>query len=208
VPAVALTTINRVRPASGWNDSLLSQRARRSVGAWRASFYYYAIGVVASRLSWPFTSASSEMPCKSHRQRIGLQPSGLSLLAAVVHFTQGLIKGSIAVVAPVTASYGAVTTLFSMEGGEHLTVIAIIGIALTIAGACGCAIPDLRARLSGRPLPSNHVERQSPPAPAGRRYRNVQPPAINCRLSYTELCEEIAVVRSLRLRLSTPQGLR
>lgn len=112
------------------------------MGTWRASFLYYALGLAA---------LSAWIPL----QPLGLRPalnaplsgwlisiaSGLSLLAAVVLFTQGLIKGSIAVVAPITASYGAVTTLLSALTGEHFTTWAGTGIALTIAGACGAAVP-------------------------------------------------------------------
>ena len=127
----------------------LSQIAGKAVGAWRASFYYYALGVAALS-TWialqPFgLQHASSVPLSGWLISIG---SGLSLLAAVVFFTHGLIKGSIAVVAPITASYGAVSTGLSFIVGERFTHWAAIGIALTVAGACGAAVRPSGTRLS------------------------------------------------------------
>src|SRR5581483_5208796 len=67
--------------------------------------------------------------------------SGVVLLGGSVLFTQGLIRGSLAVVAPVTASYGAISTLLSLMAGEPLTRRALVGLGLTILGACLVAVP-------------------------------------------------------------------
>jgi drug/metabolite transporter (DMT)-like permease len=125
----------------------LTQIAGKYVGVWRASFYYYALGFVALSV-WISCQPSGwqhaiQTPVSAWLISAG---SGLALLAAVVFFTQGLIKGNIAVVVPIMASYGAVTTLLSLLTGEHFTVWVAVGIALTIAGACGAAIPAAGVR--------------------------------------------------------------
>jgi drug/metabolite transporter (DMT)-like permease len=63
------------------------------------------------------------------------------LLFAVVLFTQGLVKGQIAVVAPVTATYGAVTTCLSILVGERFSPPAFAGLVLVIGGASIVALP-------------------------------------------------------------------
>ena len=125
----------------------LSQVAGRQIGAWRATLYYYALGFVALSVALCLQPFGFQ-----HLSRVPLSAwliavaSGLLLLAAVVLFTQGLIKGSIAVVAPVMASYGAVTTLLSLLAGERFSYRTISGIALTIAGACGAAVRPAGSR--------------------------------------------------------------
>jgi drug/metabolite transporter (DMT)-like permease len=123
----------------------LSQIAGRAVGVWRTSFYYYLLGFAALSI-WlllqpQVLSRAHSAPPGAWWLSIG---SGLTLLAAVILFTQGLIKGTIAIVAPVTASYGAVTTLLSFAAGERFSSHGGFGIALTIAGACLVAVPASR----------------------------------------------------------------
>lgn len=127
----------------------LSQIAGKNVGAWRASFYYYTLGVVALSI-WISLQSDGwqhffDFPITGWLVSIG---SGLALLSAVILFTRGLIKGSIAIVAPVAASYGAVTTLLSLIAGERFTHWAGIGLVLTIGGACAAAVPPREARLA------------------------------------------------------------
>jgi drug/metabolite transporter (DMT)-like permease len=124
----------------------LSQIAGRAVGVWRTSFYYYVFGLAALSI-WlllrPNVSHRAQgAPLVAWAAAIG---SGLPLLAAGVLFTQGLIKGRIAIVAPITASYGAVTTLLSFATGERLSSHAALGIALTIGGACIVTVPASRS---------------------------------------------------------------
>ncbi len=126
----------------------LSQIAGKMVGAWRATLYYYALGFVALSL-WLWRPSSLHqalnVPLSAWLLAVG---SALLLLAAVVLLTQGLIKGSIAVVIPVLASYGAVTTLLSFASGEQFTQRVVLGIVLTIAGASGSAIPPAGTRFA------------------------------------------------------------
>jgi drug/metabolite transporter (DMT)-like permease len=139
--------------AAGYGGAdYLSQSAGRSVGVWRTSFYYYVLGVTVLS-AWvviqpEVLQRAAGAPSLAWLAAIA---SGLCLLTAVVLFTQGLIKGAIAVVAPITASYGAVTTLLSAIAGEHFSAWGIVGIVMIIMGACGVAIPAAGTGLASRP---------------------------------------------------------
>jgi drug/metabolite transporter (DMT)-like permease len=118
-----------------------AQSAARSLGLWRSSFYLYVLAFLAVSALWlvqPAAASSSHGTALAWVACIG---SGVVLLGAGVLFTEGLIRGAIAVVAPVTASYGAVATLLSLISGEPLSGPVLIGLALTIVGACLVAIP-------------------------------------------------------------------
>jgi drug/metabolite transporter (DMT)-like permease len=120
----------------------LAQLAGRAVGLWRSSFY-------AALLAIAVLSACLVLEPAIVRQALRAPPSawwaaigsGVMLLAASVLFTQALIKGSLPVVAPVTASYGAVTTLLSIASGERFSSGTALGLALIILGSCIVAIP-------------------------------------------------------------------
>jgi drug/metabolite transporter (DMT)-like permease len=120
--------------------------AGRSVGVWRTAFYYYLTGLIALSV-WLLAEPNAlyRAPSAAAVAWIAAVGSGLLLLTAVVLFTQGLVKGEIAIVAPVTASYGAVTTLLSMFMGERFSAPALLGLTLTIAGASLVALPISRS---------------------------------------------------------------
>jgi drug/metabolite transporter (DMT)-like permease len=52
-----------------------------------------------------------------------------------------LTRGTLAVVAPVTASYGAIATLLSAASGERLSLKAGLGILVTVCGVCLVSVP-------------------------------------------------------------------
>jgi drug/metabolite transporter (DMT)-like permease len=74
--------------------------------------------------------------------------SGLALLAAVVLFTQGLVRGEIAIVVPVTATYGAVTTLLAFFMGARFSAQSLLGLALIVAGASVISLPTCSGQVS------------------------------------------------------------
>jgi drug/metabolite transporter (DMT)-like permease len=67
--------------------------------------------------------------------------SGFILLAAAAALTQGLTRGTLAVVAPVAASYGAIAAILSAASGEPLSGQAAAGIAVTMTGVCLVSFP-------------------------------------------------------------------
>jgi drug/metabolite transporter (DMT)-like permease len=119
----------------------LWQHAGRAVGLWPSAFYGALTGLAAlsvwllmePALVWHALAAPAGA-------WLGCIASALALAAASILLTQGLIRGTLAVVAPVTASYGAVTALLSALSGERFTEAATLGLGLVIAGACTVAI--------------------------------------------------------------------
>lgn len=72
------------------------------------------------------------------------------------HDVRGRLDGVAAVVAPVTAGYGAVTTLLSSIAGEHFTLWVSSGIALTILSSLTSAITVMLARLINHDRLASH----------------------------------------------------
>ena len=115
--------------------------AGRAVGVWRSIFY----GDLAAFI---VLSACFARPCgeacvfASHQAAwIASLGAGLVLFAAAALLTRGLTCGTLAVVAPVTASYGAIAALLSAATGERLSLRAGVGILVTACGVCLVSIP-------------------------------------------------------------------
>ncbi len=121
--------------------------AGRAVGLWRIMFYSELVSLLLLSGWGGVTHMSAPAPFSSHPwawcAAIG---SAVVLLAAATLLTQGLIKGSLAVVAPVAASYGAVTTALSVAAGEHLSVRTLVGLTLTVGGVSLVSVPPNASR--------------------------------------------------------------
>jgi|HubBroStandDraft_1064217.scaffolds.fasta_scaffold211927_1 drug/metabolite transporter (DMT)-like permease len=120
----------------------LARIAARSVGVWRSLFYgdLLAFAVLSAWFVRSPDLKAGDLAGHPHAWAASFA-SGFILLAAAASLTQGLTRGTLAVVAPVTASYGAITALLSAAGGEQLTHHAILGIALTVIGVCLVSVP-------------------------------------------------------------------
>lgn len=119
------------------------------MGVWRTSFYYYLTGIVVLSI-WLLVDPraldhAQSAPIGAWLAGVG---SGFALLAAVVLFTQGLVRGEIAIVVPVTAAYGAVTTLLAFFMGERFSAQSLSGLALIVAGASVISLPTYRGQVS------------------------------------------------------------
>ena len=119
----------------------LARIAGRAIGVWRSIFY----GDLAAFLvlsAW-FAHASGTMRAfTSHPAAwISSLVAGIVLFAAAALLTRGLTRGTLAVVAPVTASYGAIAALLSAATGERLSLEADWGIVLTVCGVCLVSLP-------------------------------------------------------------------
>ena len=123
----------------------LWQVAGRAVGLWRSSFYGSLVGLLALT-AWLILEPGVTVVAVTAAPRAALTAlaAGVALEAGSVLLTQGLIRGSIAVVAPVTAGYGAVTTALAIANGAHFSRSVSSGLALIITGACIVAIPGRR----------------------------------------------------------------
>ena len=115
--------------------------AGRAVGVWRSILYGDILAFIV--LSACFAGSRGEAGAFTSHQSawIAALGAGLILFAAAGLLTRGLTRGTLAVVAPVTASYGAIAALLSAATGERLTLRVGCGILVTACGVCLVSIP-------------------------------------------------------------------
>jgi drug/metabolite transporter (DMT)-like permease len=115
--------------------------AGRAVGIWRSIFYGdLAAFIVLS--AWFARPCGEACALAAHRGAwIASLGAGVVLFAAAGLLTRGLTHGKLAVVAPVTASYGALAAILSAATGEQLSLRAGSGILVTACGVCLVSIP-------------------------------------------------------------------
>ncbi len=113
----------------------IARFATHKVGTHRTLFYMQLFGFVALSAAMPILGGWGHLADGS-----GWEPWGWALLAGSLNFvsTFALYRsfeiGKLAVVAPVSASYPALTVVLTMASGERLTMLRAAGIAATIAG--------------------------------------------------------------------------
>ncbi len=113
----------------------LARFATHKIGTHRTLFYMQFFGFVALSAAMPMLGGWGHLADGS-----GWEPWAWALLAGSLNFasTFALYRsfeiGKLAVVAPVSASYPALTVVLTMAGGERLTTLRAAGIAATIAG--------------------------------------------------------------------------
>ncbi|HTV50385.1 MAG TPA: DMT family transporter [Steroidobacteraceae bacterium] len=119
----------------------LWKHAGHAVGLWRSIFYGNLFGLVLLTTLALLThepAAHGSAPAVAWLWAVG---AAFILLAGAVTFTQAMIKGTLAVVSPVAASYGAVAALLSLATGEHLQGRSWAGISVTVCGVCLVSAP-------------------------------------------------------------------
>jgi drug/metabolite transporter (DMT)-like permease len=119
----------------------LTRIAGRAVGIWRSIFY----GDLAAFLllsAWFAHTPGAAGAFTAHAAAWAASvAAGIILLGAAALLTRGLTRGTLAVVAPVAASYGAIGAVLSFASGEHLSHKAALGVFLTAGGVCLVSIP-------------------------------------------------------------------
>jgi drug/metabolite transporter (DMT)-like permease len=119
----------------------LARVAGRAVGVWRSVFY----GDLAAFLvlsAWFARASGTARAFTAHPAAwIASLVAGVILLGGAALLTRGLTRGTLAVVAPVAASYGAIAALLSAATGERLSLKAGWGILFTACGVCLVSIP-------------------------------------------------------------------
>jgi drug/metabolite transporter (DMT)-like permease len=114
----------------------IARFATRRIGALRAMFYMQFIGFVLLTIFLPWLGGWGHLVDGS-----GWQPWAWSLLAGGINAfsTLALYRafeiGKMAVVAPLSASYPALTLLLSLLSGERLTAARTAGIVCVLLGA-------------------------------------------------------------------------
>jgi drug/metabolite transporter (DMT)-like permease len=123
--------------AVAWGGSDFCARfASRRIGALRTTLYMQLAGFVLLTIFLPHVGGWGHLMDGS-----GWHPWAWGALAGVVNAVSTLALyrsfeiGKMAVVAPLSASYPALTVLLSLLTDEHLTAIRAAGIALILAGA-------------------------------------------------------------------------
>jgi drug/metabolite transporter (DMT)-like permease len=103
-------------------------------------------------------------------------PPGLVLAAVGINlvilvggglFYRGLAVGTLALVSPIAASFAAVTALLALAGGERVSPVGLVGIAVTLAGVIvASTVPNpakaVRAELAAPMTQDSRRRRRAP----------------------------------------------
>jgi drug/metabolite transporter (DMT)-like permease len=122
--------------ALAWGGAdFIARFATQRVGTLRTMLYMQSIGLLLLTIFLPWLGGWGHLADGS-----GWQPWVWGLLAgsinacATLTFYRAFEIGKLAIVAPVSASYPALTLLISWMSGEHLALVRVAGIILTLAG--------------------------------------------------------------------------
>jgi drug/metabolite transporter (DMT)-like permease len=132
--------------ALSWGTAdFIARYSARRIGAYRTLFYMQVVGLAFASV-W----SAAEDPAgglaalaRGLEQHWGLAAflgaaSGFSMLA----FYAALERGTLAIVAPISSSYPALTVLLAYGSGERLTPMRIAGVGLALAGVVLASIPE------------------------------------------------------------------
>ena len=118
----------------GGTDFLVGLNAR-AVGVKRAVYFGQALGFTIMSLlliAFPvFILRSMAAPLETWL--FGLVAAVLTVSGALA-LSKAFALGKASIVAPLVTSYGVVTTLLSWAGGEHISLIQLLCIALCVLG--------------------------------------------------------------------------
>lgn len=141
-----------VLTALAWGSSdFFARFATRRIGALRTTLYMQLAGLVLLTVSIRWIGGWGHLADGS-----GWQPWAWGALAGVVNgiSTLALYRsfevGKMAVVAPLSASYPALTVVLSLFTGEHLTMMRAAGIAFILVGVVFVARGDVSAASDDR----------------------------------------------------------
>lgn len=120
--------------AVGWGvTDFLARYTSREVGAYRSLFYMQVFGLVV--LGGVFLSGKTGIvPHAPSAAWFWAAVVGVMSAAAVLAFYRSFETGKLAVVAPISAGYPALTALLSIWSGEQVGPAEWLGIALVLAG--------------------------------------------------------------------------
>ncbi len=120
-----------------------SRVAGRAVGIFRALYFGQLIALAALSI-WIWVTHGFKQHSLTAFPIATLIAIGSSviLIASAAVLNHALVVGRLAVVAPVAAAYGAVTTVISMLSGEPLTRAALSGVGFTVLGVCLVSVPS------------------------------------------------------------------
>jgi len=152
--------------ALSWGSSdLLARFATRKIGTLRAMLYMQSIGFLLLTLALPSLGGLGHLADGS-----GWTPWAWGILAGVINTFATLAMyrsfevGKLSIVAPVSASYPALTMLLAAVTGEHLRTLRFVGLVLILIGVV------IVARGEEVPGDANPLDEKTPP---GKRHLGV-----------------------------------
>ena len=123
-------------------SDFVAKFSSRAVGIWRTLFWGELCSVSLLTL-WILLGGGAPAGVFSQPASVWAvaAASNLTILSATAIFYRALAVGSFSVVAPIVATYGAITALLSAFLGEPLGLAALGGIAVAVLGAAMASIP-------------------------------------------------------------------
>jgi drug/metabolite transporter (DMT)-like permease len=139
-----------------WGSSdFLARFTARRIGSLRTTLYMQLVGLVLLTISLPWIGGWGHLFDGS-----GWQPWAWGVLAGALNGISSLSLyrsfevGKLAVVAPLSASYPALTVAIAVFTGEHLSAMRAAGIALILAGV----IVVVRNEVEADTVEQDHIE--------------------------------------------------
>jgi drug/metabolite transporter (DMT)-like permease len=142
------------------SGDFIARFATHRIGALRSLFYMQLVGFLALTVALPWLGGWGHLADGS-----GWQPWAWGTLAGIFNAFSSLALyrafeiGKMAVVAPLSASYPALTLVISWLGGDRLTPVRIAAIFLTMLGvvvvASGEHVRSEPRANGGQPVPKN-----------------------------------------------------
>ncbi|HZS81315.1 MAG TPA: DMT family transporter [Stellaceae bacterium] len=122
---------------------LLARFSGRGLGAYRAMFFAQlpALAVMSVLLAAERDAVAAVLAGAPIAAWVAGLLAAPLVLAATLSLFRALTIGTIGIVSPVTASYGAVTALLSAAAGEKLAPLTAAGIAVTVVGVALASAP-------------------------------------------------------------------
>ena len=117
----------------------VARNVARNIGVFLALFVSQVVGLLGLGL---FLSLAHGWPAHApHTAWAWAAGAGMMNIIGALALYQAFKVGTLSLVAPIAASFGAVTALLSLLGGERLSGPAWLGIALTVAGVAASSVP-------------------------------------------------------------------
>jgi drug/metabolite transporter (DMT)-like permease len=120
--------------AVGWGFAdFMARAASRRIGAYRSLFVMQCFGLAALSLYWAFAHGAEAF----FHSRTGWGPgivAGVLDAGSSLALYHAFETGILAVVAPISASYPALTMLLAIQSGERISPVRAAGIVASIVG--------------------------------------------------------------------------
>lgn len=144
----------------------LARFAARRVGSYRTSFFMQFCGFAGLTI---FLAATGHLDQLSAGAAAGWRPWAWAILVGVLNsacslaFYRSLETGVLAIVAPISSSYPALTLILAMMSGERVSVARVIGILVTLGGVVLASTSTVPPAVPV-PAPPSHAENPGPAA--------------------------------------------